>query len=435
MNRSPIRIVWHRGDLRVHDHPALHAALDGGHAVGLVVLDSRILGATSERRRAHFCANVRALANEYERRGGTLVVRQGVPERALPAVAEALGAAAVHALRSYTPYGRERDARTERALGCPLVWHGGLYVHEPGTFRTSHGRAYRVFAPFFRRWQGEPPPEPLDAPRRIDAPPLPEGFAAEEAPDLRSDVPLPSAGEDAGLAELERFVEEGLHAYEHARERLDGSGTSRLSVWLTIGALSARTTLARVGHLRGKGPESWVRELAWRDFLADLLFDNPSMLTEPLDARWSAMRWSRSRARIEAWRDGRTGVPAVDAAMRELRATGWIANRARMVAAQFLAKQLRVHWRHGENVFKDWLLDGDTASNVGNWQWAAGVGVDNAPYFRIFDPVAQARRYDPEGAWLRRWVPECGGDPRPMAAAIVDLKQVRAEYLAEAERV
>jgi deoxyribodipyrimidine photo-lyase len=185
----------------------------------------------------------------------------------------------------------------------------------------------------------------------------------------------------------------------------------------------------------GEGPASWIRELAWRDFLADLLFDNPHMLTQPLDPRWEALRWSRSALRLDAWREGRTGVPAVDAAMRQLEATGWIANRARMIAAQFLSKQLRVHWRHGEKVFKDWLLDGDTASNVGNWQWAAGTGVDNAPYFRVFDPVAQARRHDPEGAWITRWVPECGGDPRPREDAVVDLKQARAEYLAEAERV
>jgi deoxyribodipyrimidine photo-lyase len=433
---SPSRIVWHRGDLRVHDHPALRAALEGGSAVGLVVLDSRILGSTSARRRAHFCANVRALAAEYERRGGTLVVRQGIPERAVPAVAEALGAEAVHALRSYTPYGASRDERTERALRpCPVVWHGGLYVHEPGTLRSGGGGAYRVFAPFFKRWEGELAPEPLDAPARIESPPFPHGFDPGEAPELPSDVELPPPGEEAALAELERFLAGRVAAYDEARERLDGSGGSRLSPWITIGVLSPRTALARAAHLRGAGPASWRRELAWRDFLAALLLDHPSLPQQPLDPRWKRMRWSRSRTRLEAWQNGRTGIPAVDAAMRELSATGWISNRARMIAAQFLAKQLRVHWRHGERVFRELLLDGDVASNVGNWQWAAGVGVDNAPYFRVFDPVAQARRHDPDGAWLRRWVPECGGDPRPVEGAVVDLKQARAEYLAEAERV
>ena len=430
------RVVWHRGDLRIHDHPALHVALDAGPAVGLVVLDDCILEAASARRRAHFYANVRALREAYATRGGTLVVRRGDPAAAVPAVAHELSAAAVHALRSYTPYGGVRDAATARALGVvPLHWHGGLYIHEPGTVRTQAGTAYAVFGAFYRAWQARPRPDPLEPPPAIRSPALPAGVEEGAIPSEESDVPLPAAGEAAVLAALDRFARSELAGYAESRDRLDGGGSSRLSVWLTIGALSARTACARVEHLRGTGRDSWIRQLAWRDFLPDLFYDNPRLAREPFDRKWRAMSWSRSRRRLDAWRTGRTGIPAVDAAMRELHATGWIGNRARMLAAQFLTKHLRIDWRHGERVFKDWLLDGDTASNVGNWQWAAGLGIDNAPYFRVFNPVTQAKQHDPDGAWLRRWVPECQGDPRPMAGAIVDLKEAREQYLAAARAV
>ncbi len=428
--RGGPRIVWHRGDLRVHDHPALCAAVEAGPVVGLVVLDPHVLDATAVRRRAHFGANVRALRDAYEARGGVLLVRTGDPVVEVPALARSLDVMAVHALRSYTPYGRARDEATARALGdVPIHWHAGLYIHEPGTVRTRGGHAYTVFAPFYRAWQARPRADPLEPPAVIAAPALPPDLPPGGIPPVESDVPLPDPGEGAALAALEGFVEHRLAAYADARDRLDGSGTSRLSVWLTIGALSARTALARVEHHRRTGRDSWIRELAWRDFLADLLYDRPHLLDSPLDEAWSGFRWSRSRKRLEAWRDGTTGIPAVDAAMRELRATGWISNRARMIAAQFLAKHLRVDWRQGERIFRDWLLDGDTASNVGNWQWAAGLGIDNAPWFRVFNPVTQAQRCDPDGAWLRRWVPECDGDPRPLPHAIVDLKQARQEYL------
>jgi deoxyribodipyrimidine photo-lyase len=167
--------------------------------------------------------------------------------------------------------------------------------------------------------------------------------------------------------------------------------------------------------------------------MADLLWHRPHLIDQPFDARYSALEWNQDERAFAAWRDGETGIPVSDAAMRELRATGWIGNRARMVAAQFLTRLLRVDWRLGERVFRDWLLDGDVASNIGNWQWAAGLGIDNAPYFRVFNPVAQGRQHDPDGSWLRRWVPECDGDPHPLPNAIVDPAEARRDYLAVME--
>jgi deoxyribodipyrimidine photo-lyase len=249
-----------------------------------------------------------------------------------------------------------------------------------------------------------------------------------------SDVALPEAGEAAALRRLDAFIEERLAGYADRRSTLDGAGGSRLSIDFTLGTLSARLARERISA-RGEGPRKWLGELAWRDFLADALWHRPQMIDEPFDTKWRSFPWTDDNAGFEAWRDGRTGIPVVDAAMRELRQTGWISNRARMVAAQFLCKHLRVDWRRGQRVFKDWLLDGDTASNVGNWQWCAGLGIDNAPYFRVFNPVTQGREHDPGGAWLRRWVPESDGDPAPLGHAIVDLAEARREYLAAAESV
>lgn len=427
-----MRIVWHRGDLRTHDHPALAAATAAGPVLGLVVLDPEILDGTSARRRAFFKANVRALRAVYADRGGLLVVRHGEPAEELVNLMDVLeGVDGIHAIASYTPYGVRRDASVVRALagvGIGVRWHDGAYVHSPGTVRTAEGSFYSVFSPFHRRWKSLGTPDPLDTPERIDAPPLDPGFDPGDIADEASDVELPEAGEAAALAALETFAREALPDYADRRDRLDGSGTSRLSPYITIGVLSPRTAAARAEATRGDGASRWLAELAWRDLMADLLYHRPDLLDSPFRPRWSGFPWSGSDASFRAWRDGRTGIPAVDAAMRQLRETGWISNRARMVAAQFLAKNLRVDWRRGERVFRDWLLDGDTASNVGNWQWAAGLGIDNAPYFRVMNPVSQARKHDPDGSWLRRWVPESEGDPAARDA-VADPKISRRAYL------
>ncbi len=433
-----MRLVWHRGDLRTHDHPALRAAADAGPVLGVVVLDPNILERTSVRRRALFLRSVDALRSAYAERGGVLVVRRGEPARELTALVEALGAVErVHAIASYTPYGVRRDADAVAALrsrGIGTRWHDGAYVHSPGTVRTADGSFYSVFSPFHRRWRSRGTPAPLDPPERIPAPRPGPGIDPGGTDVLEADVPLPEPGEAAALEALERFVDERLPDYADRRDRLDGAGTSRLSVWLTLGVLSARTAAARVEAAGGPGAEKWLSELAWRDFLADLLYHRPDLLEDPFQPRWRALDWPGDDAHFTAWRDGETGVPAVDAAMRQLRETGWISNRARMVAAQFLAKNLRVDWRRGAAVFKDWLLDGDTASNTGNWQWAAGLGIDNAPYFRVMNPVSQAEKHDPGGDWLRRWAPGSEGAPRPRDP-VADPGESRKAYLADAEAV
>jgi deoxyribodipyrimidine photo-lyase len=433
------RLVWHRGDLRTHDHPALAAAAEGGAAVaGVVVLDPAVLHPGSARRRALFAANVAALRARYRQLGSVLVVRTGAPWELLPALARELQVREVHALRSWTPYGVARDRRTEEALlreGVFAAWHEGLYVHSPGSILTRTGTPFSVYSPFARRWWELPVREPVDTPSLLLRPALPGAFHEGELPAEESDVPLPVPGEEAALGRLEAFARDGLDGYAAGREQLDGSGSSRLSIDFALGTLSPVVAFNRVGSRPGEGPRKWLAELAWRDFLADMLAHRPWLAERPLDSRLEAFEWNDDDALFAAWREGRTGIPVVDAGMRQLAAEGWIGGRARMIVAQFLTKHLRIHWRRGEAVFRQWLLDGDAASNIGNWQWAAGQGVDNAPYFRVFNPVTQGKQYDPRGTWLQRWVPESLGDPRPLPHAVVDLQQARREYLAAMEAI
>lgn len=432
-------LVWHRGDLRTHDHAALAQAAAGGVGVaGVVVLDPAILDSTSSRRRALFHANTRALRAAYHELGGILIVRAGTPWAVLPALARELDAGAVHALRSHTPYGRIRDDRATAALhaeGVALAWHDGLYVNAPGTLLTRAGDPYSVYTPFSRRWWETAVAAAWDTPPALPPPALPPGFNIGNIPDETSDVPLPEPGEQAALRRLETFVEEKLDDYADSRDRLDGSGTSHLSIDITLGTLSPRVAFHRVSARGGPAARKWLAELAWRDFMADLLWHRPWLAERPMDARLASFEWVDDDALFEAWQEGRTGIPVIDAGMRQLAATGWMSGRARMVTAQFLAKHLRLDWRKGEAHFRRMLLDGDAASNIGNWQWAAGLGVDNAPYFRVFNPIAQGRQHDPDGTWLREWVPESGGDPRPLPHAVVDVAQARREYLAAMEAV
>ncbi|WP_018462056.1 deoxyribodipyrimidine photo-lyase [Thermus oshimai] len=411
-----MRLVWHRGDLRLHDHPALLEALKEGPIVGLVVLDLNNLEGASRRRRAWFLENVRALRAAYRARGGALWVLEGPPWLRVPEAAKAVRAQAVYALKSYTPYGRHRDTRVREALPVPLH-----LLPAPHLIPPDLERPYRVYTPFSRRFQGVDPP--LPAPEAL--PPFPE---EGEIPEEKSDVPLPPPGEEAALARLRAFLEEGLARYPLERDRLDGRGGSRLSPYFALGVLSPRLAAWEALRRGGEGARKWVSELLWRDFSYHLLYHFPEMAQRALDPRFEALPWREDEGLFQAWLEGRTGVPLVDAAMRELQATGFLSNRARMCAAQFAVKYLLLPWKKAESVFKNLLLDGDTAVNLQGWQWAGGLGVDAAPYFRVFNLVEQGRRHDPEGAWLRRFAPEYPSyEPKD---PVVDLKEARRRYLA-----
>lgn len=389
-------VMWFRRDLRLGDNPALldAVAAGGGRVLGLFVLDPLLWARSGRPRRAQLAASLRELSTAM---GGNLVVRRGDPARVIPSVAEEIGAHSVHVSADYAPYGQARDAEVEASLKCPLVATGSPYAIAPGRIRNQQGRPYQVFTPYFRAWLEHGWRKPVDPPEHVEwigvnRDKLPEG-AAE------------GAGEQAALDHWHEYLY-SVARYDDERDRPDLDSTSRMSIPLKYGELHPRTMLADLARKRSAGADAYRRQLAWRDFCADLLARNPQAAWKPLRPEFERMQYDEPGDLFDAWRDGRTGFPFVDAGMRQLAETGFVHNRVRMVVASFLVKDLRVHWKFGARWFMRSLRDGDLASNSLNWQWVAGCGADAVPYFRIFNPVGQGLKFDPAGEYVRRWVPE-----------------------------
>jgi len=443
-------IWWLRRDLRLADNVALATALAGGGAVVPVfVLDPALLAsrfhADAERRRAFLFAGLAALDGDLRARGGRLVVRTGRPADVLRAIVDETRAARVVAEEDYSPYARRRDAAVARRV--PLALVPGVAVHHPRDVVKQDGGPYAVYGAFARAWRAAGVPSTRDVLPPPDRLPAPPALASDAIP-AATDPPLFPAGEAEAQRRLARFTRGPLARYADARDRLDLDGTSTLSPYLRFGMLSARTavaTAAAAGRRGSRGAGRWLGELVWREFYLAVLWHVPDVLRRPFDERVGRIRWRHAPEAFRAWCDGRTGYPIVDAAMRQLAATGWIHNRARMIVASFLVKDLLIDWRAGERWFQRTLVDGDPAANDGNWQWVAGTGADAAPYFRIFNPVLQGRRFDPDGDYVRRWVPELAGvrdaavhepweldrDPgRTYPPRIVDHDEARARALA-----
>lgn len=415
----PLHLVWHRADLRVHDHPALHHALqraqsDGGSVVPLVIIDPLIFARPdlTPRRQAHFLENVRALRRKYQALGADLIVRQGEPAGVLAQFVKAGDFESAHLVRTYTPYAKKRDAQATQLLesaGVEVHRHGGQYTHEPGEVLTGTGTRYGVFGAYRKKWASLDKPEIYGAPEKM--PPLPGSFQSGEIPTVKSDVPLFSPGEDAALQRLEWFLRHGEASYEKARNQPGlEDATSKLSVYFNLGLLSPRLAVERART------EKWSAELIWWDFYADVMDRVPESAHDEYREEWRGFPWrdgedAGSRADLEKWRAGETGYPLVDAGMRELLATGFMHNRVRMVVASFLTKHLLIDWRVGEEIFRGLLLCGDRNQNVGNWQWVAGCGVDASPYFRVFNPTGQGQKFDLNGDYVRRWIPQLENVP------------------------
>jgi len=414
-------IVWFRRDLRVHDHPALRAALDSGDTVVPVFcFDDGLLGGRhASGPRTQFLLECLAELDEQLRaRGSRLFVRRGRPQDKLNELAEQTGATEVHCSADVSPFARRRQEQVRAALGSAVSFHvhPGLFaVDRLDAIRTQGGDPYTVFTPFTRNWAGQPRREVLAAPRSL--PPPPTRPAGGQLPALRDlgleqecEDPAPG-GETAGREALRRFLADAVRNYDDGRDRLAGDEVSRLSPYLHFGCLSPREIEHRLPD--GTGPAAYRRQLCWRDFYAHVLGHFPANAHSEFQARFrGAIRWSRAERRFEAWCAGRTGYPAVDAGMRQLRREGWMHNRARLLVGSFLTKDLGIDWRWGERWFMRLLLDGDEASNNGNWQWIASVGVDPQPAFRrIFNPGRQQERFDPDGTYVRRYVPELADVP------------------------
>jgi deoxyribodipyrimidine photo-lyase len=395
-------LLWLRRDLRLADHPALLAARDAAdEVVPVFVLDDALRRPSGPNRLAFL---YRALRDLQERTDGALRVVHGRPETTVPRLATEAGAESVHVSSDHGPYGRGRDERVREALGdVPLVATGSPYGVTPGVLTKADGSPFKVYTPFLRAWRQRGVHSPALTPRAVrwSDGGLPETGVPKDPP---TTADLPEATEAAGRRHWQAFRDERLDDYHRTRDLPGQDGTSRLSPYLKYGLLHPRTLHADLGS--GDGPRTYQQELVWRDFYADVLWHHPRSAREDLTDALRKLPYDEPDAAFEAWKEGRTGYPIVDAGMRQLLAEGWVHNRVRMIVASFLTKDLHVYWTEGARHFMEHLVDGDLASNQHGWQWVAGTGTDASPYFRVFNPVTQGRKFDPDGRYLRRWVPE-----------------------------
>ena len=404
-------LLWFRRDLRLNDNPAFTEAVnssDNGSVVGLFVIDQALWGPAGDVRRAYLVDALHALDTSMN---GQLLVRHGDPRVVVPEVAAAAGASSVHLAQDFGPYGQARDEQVRAALeSVGVAWRpiGSPYAVAPGRVNKSDGTAYRVYTPFYRAWLAHGWRTPAPAPQRAPRWHMPlECDGIPQRPDL-GDLSLPPAGEEAALERWDTFRTNGLADYEDRRNRPDLAGTSVLSHHLRWGEIHPRTLLADLSE--GPGHDVFRKEIAWREFYADVLARHPDSARHSLDARYdTTMEWDSGPTadeRFDAWAQGHTGYPFVDAGMRQLRAEGWVHNRVRMVVASFLIKDLHIPWQRGAREFMQWLRDGDLASNAHGWQWTAGCGTDASPYYRVFNPITQGVKFDPDGDYVRRYIPE-----------------------------
>ncbi len=425
-------LVWFRQDLRLADNPALAAALARGAAVIPVFIwapgeeGAWPPGAAS---RWWLHQSLAALAADLAKRGSRLIVRRGPSLQTLRQLIAETGAEAVYWNRRYEPAAIARDRQVQDALrrqGVTAESFNGSLLFEPGSVLNVSGQPFRVFTAFWRACHKARPEEPAkNAPRRLPAPrawpgslQLPE-LELEPKPDWAEGFrKVWQPGERGAMRQLRRFRKQALAEYAAGRDRPDLAGTSRLSPHLHFGEISA----GEVWRTVGKGREAYLRQLVWREFAYHLLYHFPGTPNRPLRPEFAKFPWRMRRDWLSAWQRGQTGYPLVDAGMRELWRTGWMHNRVRMVAASFLVKHLLINWQSGATWFWDTLVDADLANNTLGWQWVAGCGADAAPYFRIFNPAIQARKFDPDGAYVRRWVKE-------PVAPMVDHAEARAKAL------
>jgi deoxyribodipyrimidine photo-lyase len=430
-------IVWFRQDLRLADNPALTAAANTGAPVlCLYVLDDETpgkwrMGGAS---RWWLHKSLEVLGGHLSEIGGSLELHRGRAETVVPELTKAIGAQAVFWNRCYEPYAVARDQRLKATLPGTESFNGSL-LFEPWEIRTGGGTPFKVFTPFWKAVRAMPEPaRPLPAPQALKRLAGPEGERLDDwkllphKPDWAGGLCADwTPGEAGAHKRLVAFLRH-MKGYRTGRDRPDHDATSRLSPHLHFGEVSARQVWQAIRHRETTDDgEKFLSEIGWREFSHHLLFNHPTLPGIPLDPKFARFPWRNDDKAFNAWTRGATGIPIVDAGMRQLWHTGWMHNRVRMIAASFLVKHLGIDWRRGAAWFWDTLVDADLANNSASWQWVAGSGADAAPFFRVFNPTRQAEKFDPDGDYVRRWVPEAGTDAYP--APVVDLAEGRARAL------
>jgi len=439
-------IFWFRRDLRINDNPALLAAIaESDEIVPVFILDPQQLERLGEKGKSYLAQSLQLLDESLDKK---LHVLAGDSLEVLKVLLKKYGATSVHIAAAYEPQDAKRDEKIE-AAGVKLVRTGSAYAVAPGRVRKpSDDTPYRVYTPFYKAWSLHGWRKPAERPKSINA--IKPGSDARAFPDWKvpPGVKMTPAGEEAAIARFKLFQKNGLNNYDQARNLAGIDGTSKMSAHLTWGEIHPRTLLAPLGE--SKAHDVFRKEIAWREFYADVLFHNPHTETDYYAPQFASMRYDKPGEKFKAWCEGKTGYPFVDAAMRQLLTEGWMHNRTRMVVASFLVKDLHLEWQLGERFFREHLIDYDVASNAHGWQWTAGCGTDASPYYRIFNPFDQGKRFDENGDYVRKYVPELAhikgievqepwetpdGYANGYVKQIVDHKAERNESLARLEEI
>jgi len=402
MSEAKRSIMWFRRDLRIGDNPALLEAIaTADEVVAVFILDRKLIESAGSKRLAYLAQSLRALDASL---GHSLHVMIGDQVQVLKDLMARYSATTVHISAEYEPYGAARDARVE-AAGIPLLRTGSPYAVAPGrVVKPSDATPYKVYTPFYRAWRLLGWRKPAVTPKNIKSVMPQEGDRNFPHWPLPDGAVITAAGEVAALERWKYFQENGLDNYDESRNLAGIDGTSKLSAHLKWGEIHPRTLLASLDE--SKAHDTFRKEIAWREFYADVLINNPRTDKEYYAPRFAEMRYDKPDAKFEAWKSGTTGFPFVDAAMRQLIKEGWMHNRTRMVVASFLVKDLHLEWQLGADFFEKHLVDFDVASNAHGWQWTAGSGTDASPYYRVFNPIEQGKRFDAQGDYIRKYIPE-----------------------------
>jgi deoxyribodipyrimidine photo-lyase len=403
-------IWWLRRDLRLSENLTLATAQNHGLVLPVFVLDPKLMDENPNRRQRFLFNVLKSLRMDLQEIGSNLIIRRGKPMKVLSDILKESNAHRIFAEEDFTPYAIRRDEEIARQLPLNLV-QGQLLLH-PDSVKKADGTPYTVYTPFSKQWKSQLPEmkKPIYQAHQFETT---VRIHSEQIPDYPEESMFP-ASESQARDRLKTFLSDRIFDYAENRNRLDFDGTSLISPYLHFGILSlpgvireAMQAFSNSGDQRSrKSCQTWLNELIWREFYVYILYHYPHVVRKSFRSQYDTIQWVNDTHDFEAWKNGRTGYPVVDAAMRQMLECGWMHNRARMIVASFLVKDLLIDWRWGERFFMEKLLDGDLAANNGGWQWTAGTGTDAAPYFRIFNPILQSKKFDPLGKYIRKWVPE-----------------------------